>query len=341
MEHNNSTKDLDVSLNSINNEDDAERIQSSKKGAIRFFMVNDEYRFSCWLKALKIRYWIDFGNQDNYKVDWVCKTDDSGNLVDLIIHLRQIQEDLEFSLLFTITAYVSKRKLMIQGNYRDFWGNVEFGKLRSLVNGLFETDLNSSAISELYSSIFDDTSNLNLEGVCLSAMLDDLSDNEDISPGPEFSTGKEVHTPKVKSKAGLMKSKCRSTTKAKALFSRSTPLTRKAFPVKPKEDINDKVMADYAQLFSSRLANVEEVVNKVESHVCDLEFYKVQFNNIVSKELSDLKTELFDMVQVRIKSDLIALKNTYDSHKQEVESRILKAESEVKKMQGRVGSLVE
>ena len=170
-----------------------EQIEVSETGNEYFFSVSDIQRFRQWLTALKIRYWIDFGNQDDYDVAWRRITNKRGEIVELNIKLYQdIQKQVrdagndsdcdddvsDKQLIFVISIHLSKQKFTIKGNLKELWDQ-ELKKLQSFVNGVcLKPELNTEDLSCLYREIFTDTSVTNLDGVSLNA-LDD-SDCDDI-----------------------------------------------------------------------------------------------------------------------------------------------------------------
>lgn len=74
--------------------EEQEFIEASAKGAVYLFTIPNQSRLDWWLKALKIRYWVDFGNQDEYRVDWTRKTgpEDSKEIVEFIIQLHRVKD---------------------------------------------------------------------------------------------------------------------------------------------------------------------------------------------------------------------------------------------------------
>ena len=51
--------------------------------------IQDLKRLENWILALKLRYWIDFGQRKQYNVEWVRKLDSSGDLVEIVIKVDQ------------------------------------------------------------------------------------------------------------------------------------------------------------------------------------------------------------------------------------------------------------
>ena len=55
--------------NSNGNASSSGEVPSFSKGVAVTFECRDG-RFQLWLEALKIRYWVDFGNKEEYNVKW-------------------------------------------------------------------------------------------------------------------------------------------------------------------------------------------------------------------------------------------------------------------------------
>lgn len=110
-----------------------EEIEKSGKNDGYEFSIA-ESRFDFWIKALMLRYWVDFGNQSKYRVNWLRKTHplDENVIVEIIIHVSKVQDDasdadaIDNPLLFSITILVIERKVEISQKY-----TLEFGKIRS------------------------------------------------------------------------------------------------------------------------------------------------------------------------------------------------------------------
>ena len=59
------------------------------EGQVYTVQVADLKRLESWILALKLRYWIDFGNRSQYNVDWLRKLDDKGDLAGIRIKLSK------------------------------------------------------------------------------------------------------------------------------------------------------------------------------------------------------------------------------------------------------------
>ena len=148
---------------------------------------------------MKKRYWIDFGSNVDYIVDWlrITSKDSDSDLVELIIKRYQIHDEENSSTangkqhLFTITVYIAEQKLKIQGDYKDLWGKNEFDKLKSFANELcLSSELNAETISCLYATATSqDTNNvygskekLDLSNISFEVLndIDSMDCDEDI-----------------------------------------------------------------------------------------------------------------------------------------------------------------
>jgi hypothetical protein len=122
-------------------EQEVEHVEMSKRGSAYIIKIKYVKRLEIWINSLKIRYWIDLGNQEQYNVEWTRKLNSEGDLVEIVIKLRQCKEEGKSSdLLFAITAYLTQTKIMVQGKHRELWKETEFTKLPELVYQLCKTD---------------------------------------------------------------------------------------------------------------------------------------------------------------------------------------------------------
>ncbi len=87
------TPSASVAADSVElNEDEV--IEASGKKELYVFSIN-ESRFDWWLKAIMIRYWVDYGNRNDYRVNWLRKTspDNENQTVELIVQIFGAQND--------------------------------------------------------------------------------------------------------------------------------------------------------------------------------------------------------------------------------------------------------
>ena len=93
----------------------------------------DRSKLNLWVKALKLRYWMDFGSRDEFNVKWDCEKNKSGVMLKRLVRVFRVEE-AEEALLFAITWFDGK--VMIQGNHRELWVDNEFPILNNIVDGL-------------------------------------------------------------------------------------------------------------------------------------------------------------------------------------------------------------
>ena len=107
-----------------------EKIVKSGKNDGYEFSINKS-RFDFWIKALMLRYWVDFGNQSKYRVNWLKKIHplDENVTVEIIIHVHKVKDgaaDVETGddpLLFSITVSLAERKFEISEKFALVWKN--------------------------------------------------------------------------------------------------------------------------------------------------------------------------------------------------------------------------
>lgn len=319
----------DVSTDDLNIEH-LESIEASDQGAAFLVVVEDENRFKQWLVALKLRYWVDFGNQEDYNVDWLKKTGPGGELVELLVKLYACNESGDDGKrLFTLTVYLTKRKIMVQGKQRALWKDIEFTKLRYLVTELCGNNaLTREDISSLYAKAFQDqetgdgNAKLNLTDVCLNITHDSDSEGyikEEIA----------VSSPKRSTRRKLLKSA------TKSVFRSASKVRGKSASAGLRSGPSHLLVM---------LDNVCKRVDKLEVLVTKMDKAAVESDlgvTILSKELAETKTDISESLISRLKHELCVMRETHDRMREELEARIANVESESKKWQGRVGSLVE
>lgn len=318
-----------------------EQIEVSETGNEYFFSVSDIQRFRQWLTALKIRYWIDFGNQDDYDVAWRRITNKRGEIVELNIKLYQdIQKQVrdagndsdcdddvsDKQLIFVISIHLSKQKFTIKGNLKELWDQ-ELKKLQSFVNGVcLKPELNTEDLSCLYREIFTDTSVTNLDGVSLNA-LDD-SDCDDIE---ENSTSESPKKHGLKSPS--TKSKVKSFRQIKVI---SSP-RRKLYKKLATPHIEQKQILDFMEKTNSRINELEQFALKVDKVIASTDVDIIDIKN----KLSNIKKDLSESLNSGMKHELSVIKQAQTNDRDEINNRFAKTNAELKRLQGRVGSLVD
>lgn len=184
--------------NYIPSEDNLETPKSSESGVVYTFLVSDQ-RLDAWIKALKIRYWLDFGATDTYRVEWIDVKDASGlKIVEHIVKVFSTDADETEINLYTITVYLTKRKIMVQGNFRDLWVDQEFKFLAPLVTGLLQGD---KLASDVYHELTGSKLSFTVDNLILSdsddveapVLDEDIRDPKDQSQVPENGSVNSVY----------------------------------------------------------------------------------------------------------------------------------------------------
>ena len=80
---------------------------SANRGVYTFLV--SPVRYSLWLKALKIRYWLDFGSSKDFEVVWHNVNVDAGFLIEHIVKVgcsesNECDELSSTQLLYTIQS---------------------------------------------------------------------------------------------------------------------------------------------------------------------------------------------------------------------------------------------
>lgn len=341
---------------------DHEVIKTSDRGVAYLFVVPNSSRFNQWLAALKIRYWIDFGNKSDYDVEWFRKTDSDGNLVELIVKLFSVSDDEDKQLLFAITVYLSKQKFMIQGKYRNLWKDNEFTSLRSFVDGLCTSNvLNPDQISSLYSETFQDADDsgsvkLHLDDVSLDVIVDSDCEMDENVKDPVFESSNQSYSKSLKSpskKSHYRKSKVVSTPHRRKSSNLSRSPTKSFSSMgsvkigvgkginslndKDASNSNQKLFLNYIEMTNSRISKLEELVTKVDQAVATSDLEVNQLRNVMSNTHKDVSYSL----DSRFKHELSIIKSSRIDFNEEINARLSKVESDINRYQGRVGSLAE
>lgn len=154
-------------------------------GAFRF--VTNVKRFVFWEKAIRLRYWEHLGNDPTFKVDWKDISDDSGTEIEYQAKILKKVDgsssdevgDNTYESLFKLTLYVTKCKIMIQGNLRKEWADVEFPRLLKFVDAVsdLDPDCDNSTLLSNYNRCF----NSHLDLVPLSVPNVDIASNQSLA----------------------------------------------------------------------------------------------------------------------------------------------------------------
>ncbi|CAB4038969.1 Hypothetical predicted protein, partial [Paramuricea clavata] len=312
---------------------------------------HDKIRFDNWLKCLKLRYWIDFGNQDKYNVNWKQKLNLEGNLVDIIITLCQsLEEDELFASqsdtdpLFSIYVDIPRMKLTIQGRYRKFWKKTEFIKLQDLVSEFCATgELTNPTASDLFTKVFycnDDnatksTAMLNLDGVSLDGyVVSDVEsiDSNDVQTTP-FTRKTRVSSPLKPRHTSNKFSKCNNKSPLKNSVQKKVKST-----VSSDQSLELGKIIDHLNEINKRVDTHENFINKLDKDLALSDFeINILNDRLAEAHINDLPSTL----NSHLKHELTVVRNEMNQLRDEFSTKVSKAESELIKIRGRVGSLLE
>ncbi|CAB3986884.1 Hypothetical predicted protein [Paramuricea clavata] len=316
-----------------------EEVEKSRKNDGYEFLIA-ESRFDFWIKALMLRYWVDFGNQSKYRVNWLRKTHplDENTIVEIIIHVSNVPGDASNAdatdnpPLFSITILAIERKVEISQKYTLVWKNTEFPKLKSLVDRLqVNNELDADTIRDDYADIFqesEDAESLNLSSLDLSEILWDvslLSTNENTTKSDQ-----------PKDKSIKVKSKVKGSNKVRVKLL-SSPVCKKntsktKVPATPSAKVAKQqiININNIQQCAQRVSNLEKVVARIDKEAVNSD-----------AKLSALSDTLFQSLANRVQNEMSILRKAFDEKVLQYGERTNKAELEVKKLKGRLGSLVE
>ena len=233
---------------------------------------------------------------------------------------------------------------MIEGKYHNLWRENEFTKLQSLVSDLCAHDeLEQPIVEQLFKKIFYEDSpdyEINLNKVSLDIYAE--SDTEDINPQKCDDAFIEENKSSAKIKSPrIARRKTRKITCASLL----TPLKKKSGKIQPPKttspdmqtQVSQQQMLDLLNSCNKRIDDLEKVTAKLDQSIANSDLELLALN----KTVSDSKDDMSKHIESRVKHEVSIIKKDQISLANEVNERISKAESEVKRLQGRVGSLVE
>ena len=325
--------------------------------------IQDLKRLENWILALKLRYWIDFGQRKQYNVEWIRKLDSNGDLVEIVIKVDQhkdadcdtsncqCQSETSEDLLFAINVDLKSLRISVEGNHRDLWNQTEFLKLRDFVSDLARMEeVNTSAVNDSYDKVFGNIKNdssssdqcfdksntsINLEGVSLDIYAD--SDNE-------HGELQEINGSQSNNKSFSKSNKARSSRKSLKQIrkqSNKTPTKKSScgkFKI-PNDDIFEKLkqVKDFLTQCSNRIDNLENIFSKLDKDmaISDLEI------RLINDKLSASKDDMTSSFASQLKHELTVSKQELNQFKDDVNEKLTKSETELNKLRGRVGSLVD
>ena len=111
--------------------------------------------------------------------------------------------------------------------------------------------------------------------------------------------------------------------------------TKKTYPNSEVKELQQVLEA--VNSCNKRIDNLETITANLDKNLTNSVFDCRVVNNMVC----ELKSELFTSIDSKLKHQLSVMREDQNNFKNEMEEKLKKAEAEVKRLQGRVGSLVE
>ncbi|CAB4002775.1 Hypothetical predicted protein [Paramuricea clavata] len=254
--------------------------------------------------------------------DWlrITSKDSDGDLVELIIDLYQFHDDENSSTaangkhhLFTVTVYIAEQKLKIYGDYKDLWGKNEFNKLKSFANELcLSSKLNAETISSLYTTSFRDTSDVygSKEKLDLSNVSFDVLNDVDSSDCDEDVEGIEENL--------ILKQPSTKSPKVRRRRSKALSSPRHNTTKIPPGACHRRKMERKSSVHSTLPTHSNGSINQKQI---------IDFIESISNRVNKL-----EQLMIKIDSTLATT---------DVDILDIQTETEIKRLQGRIGSLVE
>ena len=135
-------------------------VPKSSKYEVVYTFVVDRPTCNLWVKAIKLRHWIDLGVREELNLKWDSDTNDNGIITKRLVPFIRADQS-EKALPFAMTCFNTNCKVMVQGNHRDIWVENEFPVLKKIVIGLRDQVVDLSELykepagSELEISVYD------------------------------------------------------------------------------------------------------------------------------------------------------------------------------------------
>ena len=101
--------------------------------------------------------------------------------------------------------------------------------------------------------------------------------------------------------------------------------------------LNQKQINDFIESINNRVNKLEQLMIKIDLTLAttDIEILDIQSN------LTNTKKELSESLTSHLKHELCVIKDSQNNNKDETNNCFVRAETEIKRLQGRIGSLVE
>ena len=320
-------------------------ILSDQGAAYRF----ETSRFQLWQKVIKLRYWEDAGSSSEFNVEWKDVTDQSGTIVEYSAKVFRnnldADSEVENTCLFRLTLYVTKNKIMIQGNYKDEWVMIDFPRLLNLVNviensGACDNESIVKAYGEMFNREVEFTDELDIVSTAVNSSNKDLFDT-DIGgilndacrePLPVSDSDLEIDSDYEIQNYGRGKSPDIVIRKPKS----PKPSGSKLSKVNKNLEISSpKVSSENCS--SKRIKSLEQNFITLEAKVANIlieqSLNNIDYESLINAKLDDIKTQLKSEFSARIKS----LKDEMN----DIKSNSASVNKENKSLQGKIATLSE
>ena len=303
-------------------------------------------RYPVWVKVLKLRYWLDFGDREDsgYLVKW---RDTKNRAKVAIQHLTRVvscnEEDDSKVNLFTLNLYNLKRKIMIQGSHKDVWVKNEFQLLKKLVDAYSEDE----NLSDIYFLVTGTKIEVQNEELVPSDNEEEEEMQQPEDSDDDYEVDKEIlviDTPKSKLKSPIRKK--RSPAKQIAELSKQRSKVMSKSKEKATSSLNLPVDTEL-QNIELRMRNLEEITsvidNTIASQVVNIMEHESEIEKLISckidEQLRDLKeqhkngisilSKKLTEIQEQFEKELAALKT--DTEK--VKTRIINVNDRCTKLE--------
>jgi hypothetical protein len=278
-----------------------------------------------WIKAIKSRYWIELGSKSDFKVDWQDAKNCHNVMVEHVVKVNKLDADDEqndSTNLFTLTLYRSKRKIMIQGLFRDHWVEREFPSLKKMVDLLESGEEPSKA----YEACFNTHIDLCEDDLILSDIDDDIDPNQ--------STTQDT---KKDSQSKHSRRRCKATPKklSTKIHLRSLLHSPRNSPSKSKSQLRE-----YPELIE--FDSLVTKITKIEDILAHLECSSVSDHSSLERNFHDKLIEIqqqFEDTKAAWKHDLKVLKQQTTQEVEEYKEEIQRLTLENKALSSKFSSI--
>ena len=286
-------------------------VPKSSKDGVAYTFVVDRPTFNLWVKAIKLRYWIDLGVREEFNVKWDSDTNDNGTVTKRLVRVFRVDESEE-ALLFAVTCFDTKCKIMVQGNHRDLWVENEFPILKKIVIGLRDQveDISElykeSAGLELQISVDDlvlsedeaGTGEARNESAAAIERLPVTNDNIEDGDASDFESDSEFYgwlSKEVKKSRKEHRDKTKSKgKKSPKRLRRSVSVISKRSVTKPAKDAKSKSEDTGSQdLLNVRVLKLEDQLEKMENIISNKEQNTVFQEDLIRQIVDSVIQDIF------------------------------------------------